>query len=98
MKYKLHAGNRIDRRIVEANDEELRTLGNRVADRIIEVVELYDPDWYKDSSNRPQGYGGMLNSVTNELIGQWLKGEGFVNRRAWGDYWRFVHDKVIGEV
>ena len=98
LRYKLRAGDRIHRRIVDKNDQELRTLAERVADRIIEVVELYDPDWYRDSSNRPSGYSPLNSIVSDFSIGNWLEGKEYINRRNWGDYWRFIHDKVIGAV
>ena len=99
LRFKLKAGDRIHRRLVDKNVQELKTLAERVADRIIEVVELYDPEWYKDASNRPSGYAALSDiDITDESITKWLTNGGYINRRWWGDYWKFIHDKVIGAI
>ena len=98
LKSKLRYNNRIDQRLIDHNVEELRKMSKRTADRIIEIVELYDPDWFKDSSNRPPQYDPINpKAITNSTIAEWLNGMSGWGR-SWGGYWDFIHDKVIGEI
>jgi len=97
IKRKLKAGGRINYRIVDQNEKELVSMTNRIADRVIEVVEKYDIDWYKD--NNPSGYDPINSkAIADETMHAWLADQYGFSRSSWGGYWRFIHDKVIGAV
>lgn len=97
---KLNRYNRIDRRIMDDKRtiKELQGMADRIADKIVEVVEQYDPMWYKD--NLPVGYEKLNDLATMERIQS-----DFIQRsdrtfysHFWGDYWKFVYDKTVGEI
>ena len=75
--------------------QEINNMTDRVADRIVEIVEEFDPYWFND--NTPGDYapiGVDIKRVKTDFI----DGEGFWRHHMWGGYWEFIHDKVIGEV
>jgi len=101
----LNRGERISRKIMALQSirEELKTMADRIADRIIETVEEYDPYWYKENqatdpvianSNRYTPINVDIERVKTDFI----DGQGFWRHHMWGGYWNFIHDKVVGEI
>ena len=89
---------RINPDIVEYNNTELVNMTERVADRIIEVAEEFNILWYKD--NAPPNYNKPLNRFNIPDAKKWLEGKSVSYNwvSSFGDYFRFLHDKAIGEI
>ena len=93
----LNRHERISRKIMSRRNikQEINNMTDRIADRIVEVVEEFDPYWFKE--NAPGDYapiGVDIKRVKTDFI----DGEGFWRHHMWGGYWEFIHDKVIGEI
>ena len=100
----LNRGERISRKIMNLRSirEELRNMANRIADRIVETVEEYDPYWYKENQGTDplivNSNYAPINVDIERVKTDFIDGQGFWRHHMWGGYWNFIHDKVIGEI
>lgn len=101
----LNRGQRISRRIMGLRTirEELKEMADRIADKVVETVEEYDPYWYKENqgSDPVTANSDRYSPITVDIERvktDFIDGNGFWRMDMWGGYWNFIHDKVIGEI
>ena len=102
----LNRGERISRKIMALRSirKELKDMADRIADRIIETVEEYDPYWYKENHGTDPAISSNSTRYTPITVDiervktDFIDGQGFWRLSMWGGYWNFIHDKVIGEI
>ena len=88
---------RINPKLVRKNSKELEKMCQRVADRIVEVTENNPVSDFFEQKNKK--YKMRQNTrVTEEEIGNWISGEVSGYPQGFGDYFMWLHDKIIGEI
>ncbi len=88
---------RINPKLVRKNSKELEKMCQRVADRIVEVTENNPISDFFEQKNRKY-HMRTKTRVTEEEIGNWISGEVTGYPQGFGDYFIWLHDKIIGEI
>ena len=87
--------NRIDRSITRQNEAELISMCSRIADKFVEEAEAMTLFDFQD--NNPPGYQAPWRPSTEKNVRDWLKGGKYFESR-YADYWKYIKDRVFGEV
>lgn len=88
---------RINRRITNENEAELISMCDRIADKFVEEAEAMTLFDFQDSNPHPNLYQLPNNPSTEENVQIWLDGGNYFSSR-YGDYFRYIKDRVFGEV
>ncbi len=86
---------RIDRSITRQNEAELISMCSRIADKFVEEAEAMTLFDFQD--NTPPGYKAPWRPSTEANVRAWLKGGNYFESR-YADYWKYIKDRVFGEV
>jgi hypothetical protein len=86
---------RIDRSITRQNEAELISMCSRIADKFVEEAEAMTLFDFQD--NNPPGYQAPWRPSTEKNVRDWLKGGKYFESR-YADYWKYIKDRVFGEV
>jgi len=88
---------RIDRRITNENEAELISMCDRIADKFVEEAEAMTLFDFQDNNPHPNLYKSPNNPSTEENVQIWLDGGNYFYSR-YGDYFKYIKDRVFGEV
>lgn len=72
---------------------------HRVAERIVEVTENNPvSDFFEQKNRKYKIMHGYTIKIMEEEIENWISGETKSYPQGFGDYFMWLHDKIIGEI